>query len=316
MVRVDFSKLEEKKTTPESFFNEEPKEKGSNNQKKAYVVGLVGEKGTGKTKSSGDFTKLLSEGKKMLYFDSESKSDKVLDEWFDLNKIDIINFTQFDPKTGKTLKMDTLESFEKDFQEKWIPKLKSGTYEFLVLDKGNVFWKMGQDYYYTVTDKPQPAQFAWGKIYALVLDRIFEPLINICRFYDINLIMCFNTKGQYANDKQIGMKANVDNSGELLGYFDYYVWMEQDYEKFIFKHPLKAYWRVRDEDTNITDYLFNRDFILDGKPVLNRHEQEIKREFKRYVDFMEDTVLTTNEKKIRNMKLQQTESESEPGGFQ
>jgi hypothetical protein len=300
------------KPKPKAKAKPKPKTK-SKNQKKAYVVGVVGPQGAGKTKLSGDFSELLKENEKMLYFDSEGKADKVLDEWFDLDKIDIINFTKIDKDTGKTLKRDTLDAFEASFIKDWIPKLKSGVYKFLVVDKGNVFWKMGKDYYYQTVAKPQPAQFAWGVIYALVLERIFEPMINICREYDVNLILCFNIKGKYANDQQIGVKANVDNGEELLGYLDYYLWLEQDYEKFVFKHPTKAFWTLRDEDINVTKYLFNRKFILEGEPVLNKYGIEITRTFKRYSDFMEDTVLTTYEKRIRSKTTKATTTTKKKG---
>jgi len=304
-ITKELTETEPSKEKPKTLFGgkKAPKKKATpktsatpKNQKKAYVIAPIGEKGTGKTKLAGDFSKILSEGKKMLYFDSESKSDKVLNEWFDMDKIEIINFTKIDLKTGKTLKDLTLEDFEKEFVNKWIPKIKSGLYEFLVIDKGNVFWKMGEKWYYKNIPKPKPAPFNWGEIYALVLEKIFDPIINICRHYNVNTILCFNTKGDYRNDKLVGVKGNLDAGGELEDAFDYYIWLEMDYEKYFLKHPLKPFWRVRDEDTDVTDYIFNREFILDGTPIKSKTDMEITREFKRYVDFMDDSIRTTRDK--------------------
>jgi hypothetical protein len=265
----------------------------ADNLEETIIIGLIGQKGTGKTKRASDFESLLKKNKRILYFDSEFKSDKIIRRWHDVDNFDIINFTRVNSKTYKTESIETFQQFENEFIKTWIPKLESGNYQYLVIDKGNVFMPFAVDLWiktHTTAKRPNPRPLAveYGGIYSILLNQIFYPVINCCRINGIHLILCFNTKGKYKDDKEIGLKENAHEA--LLDVMDYEFWLELDYLVYCLKHPLKPFWTTRDEDVDFTKYYDNEDFILNGEEI-----NEIKREFKRYADFKEEVLMTSGE---------------------
>jgi hypothetical protein len=96
----------------------------------------------------------------------------------------------------------------------------------------------------------------------------------------------------------------------ILGLSDYELWLEWDYQVYCIKNPIKQFWTTRDENVNVTDYLFNIDFILNGAEVKDtKGQQSIKAEFKTYEDFNEDSRMSTREKKAAKVSVSLTPKE-------
>ena len=270
-----------------------------------WIMGLGGRQGTGKTKRAMDLVKLLKGNERMLYLDSEFKSDKMKAEWHPDSPIDIKNFLQVDAITYDTLEIKSIDEFRNIFQTEWKPLLESGNYKLCVVDKANPFWPWSVDYWKKLNPKRnKPLPHDYGEVYNIALKKVFNPLINCCRINGINLVFCYNIKGKYREGTEVGKQQNVHEA--ILGQLDFEFWFEFDYEVFCLKNTIKAFWTTVDEDVNFADYFNNREFILGD----NIEVSGILREFKRYEDFKEDTLLSSlkriEKKKTINL-LKQTE---------
>lgn len=243
----------------------------------AKIIGLVGEHGTGKTRSAASFGKYG----RVLYLDSERKAHIVINENFPDYEIDIISFRQVDGK-GRVAKLKTVKYFETKTPE-WREMLASKKYKVCVIDNIDMFRPYSKyEWLRRNPKRTKPQSYEWGDIEEIVQDLLY-PFINDCRDYDITLILCFGVKDSYLNDVVVGTGENMKQW--LLGELDAEFWLDRDYQKYCIKHPSVPYWQYRDEGEFLVDYVFDKDFIMENA------------EFKTYNDFKEETLMSDVRKK-------------------
>ena len=248
--------------------------------KKGRVFAFVGKHGTGKTFACCNFANKF---KKTLYIDAEYKASEILDEQFPDLKYDMkepikhknkkhsqifkdssdihIDVAQIiNETTGQINNIATVQYIIKN-TPLYIALIKSGKYKNFIIDSCVPIWIYAEKTWLKKKGRDRVTQFEWSEVEAIKQD-ILLPFVNYCKIYGVNLILTFGITGHYINDVLIGYKE--DAKQWLLDVFSYELWFEYDYKKYCIKHPYKPFWSVQDEDLNISEYLFDKDFINDN----------------------------------------------------
>jgi len=247
--------------------------------KKGRIFGFVGKHGTGKTFACANFAQKFP---KTLYLDTENKASEVFDEQYpelrydekrpiiDKNKkfsqvfkdtsdvhIDVCQV--IDETTGKRDDVATALYIKKNMPF-YIQAIKSGKYKTVVIDSCSPLRIYALKVWLKKNKRIRPNKFEYQEIEAIIQD-IILPFVNYCKIYNVNLILIFGITAHYVNDISIGYKEDVKQW--LLNIFSYELWFEYDYQKYCIKHPYRTFWVIQDEDLNISEYLFNKEFIND-----------------------------------------------------
>ena len=247
--------------------------------KKGRVFGFVGKHGTGKTKACCDFARQF---KKTLYIDTEYKVSDILDEHYQelvydmkepiihdniphskifKNTSDVhIDVAQVINKTtGKRDDVATIQYIIKN-TPLYLELIKSGKYKNVIIDSLSPIGIYAVKKWLKINKRKRVTQFEYAEVEAIKQD-VLLPFINFCKIYNVNLILTSNITGHYLNDVIIGYKEEVKQW--LLSIFSYELWFEYDYHKYCIKHPYRPFWAIQDEDMDISEYLFNNEFIDD-----------------------------------------------------
>jgi hypothetical protein len=245
--------------------------------KKGRVFAFVGKHGTGKTYACCNFADKF---KKTLLLDTEYKTSEILDEQYpelrydmkepikDVNKkhsqifknssdihIDVCQV--INPTTGKRDDIATAQYIIKNTPI-YLKLIASGKYKNFIIDSCSPIWEYALKMWLKKNKRQRPNKFEFGEIEAIKQD-IILPFVNYCKIYGVNLILTFGIAGHYVNDVMIGYKEEAKQW--LLNIFSYELWFEYDYQKYCIKHPYKTFWCIKDEDLDIADYLFDKEFI-------------------------------------------------------
>lgn len=246
--------------------------------KKGRIFAFVGKHGTGKSFACCNLAKNF---KKTLYLDTEYKVSEILDEQYPDLKYDMkepikdnkrklsqifkqnsdvhIDVVQvINPTTGKRDDVATVQYIIKTTPI-YLQLIKSGKYKNFVIDSCSPIWIFAyKTWLKRNAPRVRPNKFEFGEIEAIKQD-ILLPIVNYCKIYSVNLILTFGIGGHYINDVMIGYKE--DAKQWLLNIFSYELWFEYDYMKYCIKHPYKPFWAIQDEDLEIAEYLFDKEFI-------------------------------------------------------
>ena len=256
-----------------------PKPTSTKKTKKGRVFAFTGKHGTGKTYACCNFAKKY---KKTLYLDSEYKTSEILDEQYpdlqydmkepikdegktlaqtfnDSSDVHIDVVQVIDKTTGKRDDVATVEYIIKNTPI-YLQLIASGKYKNFIIDSCSPIWDYALKVWLKKNKRVRPNKFEYQEIEA-IKQEILLPFVNYCKIYSVNLILTFGISGHYVNDIMIGYKE--DAKDWLLNIFSYELWFEYDYHKYCIKHPYRPFWAVEDEDLNISDYLFDKDFIND-----------------------------------------------------
>lgn len=281
---------------------DEPKHKGR-------IFMFFGEEGTGKSYACDNLARIFG---KTLYLDTENKADEILDEKFEDMHYDIkrpiiddekkfsevfseksdfhiIVVQKIDTTTGKTDNIATTK-YIMDITPKLIHLIKSGRYKCVILDSVIPIWNYAMsEWLYRNRPRKRPNQYEYAEVEAIKQEILF-PFINICRTFGVHLIFTGGITGHYVADQMIGYRQ--DAKAWLLHVLTYEIWCSRDFKKYVIKHPYRPFWEVIDEDLNIGEYLFDKDFI----------EQHAV--FKNFEDFKYEELTSEEERKERGEKVQ------------
>ena len=260
--------------------------------KKGRVFAFFGKHGTGKTYACCNFAEKYQ---KTLYLDTEYKASEILDEQYpdlkydmkepikDKNKkhsqifknssdvhIDVCQV--INETTGQPDDIATVQ-YIKNNMPLYIQLIKSGKYKNLVIDSCTPIWRYSIKVWLKKNKRQRVTQFEYQEVEA-IRQEIILPFVNYCKIYNVNLILSLGITGHYINDKIIGYKENAKEW--LLGIFSYELWFEYDYLKYCLKHPYRTFWFIDDYDLNISEYLFDKNFINDD--VTYKEFEEFKYE--------------------------------------
>ena len=260
--------------------------------KKGRVFGFIGKHGTGKSYACCNFAEKYQ---KTLYLDTEYKASEIFDEQYpdlkydmkepikDKNKkhsqifknssdvhIDVCQV--INETTGQPDDIATVQ-YIKNNMPLYIQLIKSGKYKNLVIDSCTPIWRYSIKVWLKKNKRQRVTQFEYQEVEA-IRQEIILPFVNYCKIYNVNLILTIGIAGHYINDKIIGYKENAKEW--LLGILSYELWFEYDYLKYCLKHPYKTFWCIDDYDLNISEYLFDKDFINDE--VEDKEFEEFKYE--------------------------------------
>ena len=245
--------------------------------KDGKIIIIVGKQGTGKSYNSQTFGALG----KTLILDSESKSHVVYEEHFSAYDIEIISFRQTD-NNYRLAKLKTVNAFAQNIPQ-WIKKLETGKYKVCIIENCSIFRPYAKFEWLKRNPKRiKPQSYEWGEIEEIVQDLLY-PFINLCREKGIILILCYGTKDLYLNEVVIG--TTEDAKQWILGESDYELWLEWDYKVYCLKHPYKPFWEYRAEGEQMSNYLFDNNFI----------DNEVT--FKEYNQFKDDVLTSETSKK-------------------
>jgi len=247
--------------------------------KKGRVFGFVGKHGTGKTKACCDFARRF---KKTLYIDTEYKVHEILNEHYqeliydikepiihdniphskifkDTSDIHIDVAQVINKTTGKRDDVATIQYIIKNTPY-YLKLIESGKYKNVIIDSLSPIGIYAVKKWLKINKRQQVTQFEYQHVEAIKQD-VLLPFINYCKIYNVNLILTSNIAGHYLNDTIIGYKEEVKQW--LLSIFSYELWFEYDYKKYCIKHTYRPFWSIQDEDMDISEYLFNNEFIDD-----------------------------------------------------
>ena len=247
--------------------------------KKGRIYAFVGKHGTGKTKACCDFAQRF---KKTLYIDTEYKVSEILDEHYqeliydmkepiihdniphskifkDTSDVHIDVAQVIDKTTGKRDDVATIQYIIKN-TPLYLKLIKSGKYKNVIIDSLSPIGIYAVKKWLKINQRQRVTKFEYSEVEAIKQD-IILPFVNYCKIYNVNLILTSNIVGHYLNDIVIGYKEEVKQW--LLSIFSYELWFEYDYHKYCIKHPYRPFWAIQDEDMDISEYLFNNEFIDD-----------------------------------------------------
>lgn len=259
--------------------------------KKGRIFAFVGKHGTGKTFACCNFAKTF---KKTLYIDLEYKASEVFDEQYPYLKYDMKEPIKDDNKNHSQIfkddsdvHIDVAQKINETTGQRddiatakyiinntplYIQLIKSGKYRNLIIDSCSPIWEYTVKIWLKRNKRQRVTQYEYQEVEA-IRQEILLPFINYCKIYNVNLILTFGIAGHYINDILIGYKEDVKQW--LLNIFSYELWFEYDYSKYCLKHPYRPFWVIKDEDLNISEYLFDKEFIDEGDEI----------EFKDFEDF-------------------------------
>jgi hypothetical protein len=281
-------------------------------KKKGRIFGFFGDEGTGKTYASVNLAKKFG---KTLILDLEYKADEVIDERYNELKynikrpivddekkisdvfeddadIHILVVRKINKQTGKTDPVKTTK-YLMELTPKVVHFIKSGKYKCVIIDSMIPIKKYAKKEWLNRNPKrTRPNKFEYSEVEAIKQD-ILMPFINIGKVYGVNIILTGGIKGHYVADTKIGYKQ--DAKAWLLGILTYELWCSRDYWKYAIKHPYKPFWAIQDEGLNISEYLFDPEFI------------EQYAEFKEFQDFkyerMTSKAFREDRKEIQKLKI-------------
>lgn len=263
--------------------------------KKGRIFAFVGKHGTGKTFACCNFAKTF---RKTLYLDIEYKASEILDDQYpDLQydmkepiKDDNKNHSQIfkddsdvhidvcqiiNETTGKRDNIASVEYLIKNIPL-YIKLIKSKKYKNFIIDSCSPIWEYAKSMWLKRNKgRTRPNKFEYAEIEA-IKQEVLLPFVNYCKIYNMNLILTFGITDHYINDINIGYKE--DAKQWLLSIFSYELWFEYDYSKYCLKHPYRPFWTIKDEDLNISEYLFDKEFIDEGDEIKFKNFEDFKYE--------------------------------------
>ncbi|KKM78834.1 hypothetical protein LCGC14_1356010 [marine sediment metagenome] len=224
--------------------------------------------------------------------DKNKKLSKLFKESSDIH-IDVVQI--INETTGKQDDIATVQYIIKN-TPLYLKLIASGKYKNFIIDSCSPIWKYAKKIWLKRNPgRIRPNIFEYDEI-EVIKQNIILPFVNYCKIYDVNLILTFGIKGHYINNIMIGYQEEAKQW--LLNIFSYELWFEYDYRKYCIKHPYKPFWTIQDEDINISEYLFDKEFIIENEKV----------EFKEFEEFKYETM--TSESFRKDAKKRKSSSSS------